>query len=478
MKKQLLNINDIIEIVSLEAQALKISTNDEVPQPKDMSDVSSFSVPKVSHEYKFERKDEYRINEFLRFEDIEFVENVFKGILQREVDDSGLSSYLSLLRRQGGRLFIIADLLLSEEGRKANVKVHGFSFYFTLFKLVKVLPVGQTFLAFVNNVYEKFGQYEKMSGRICNTEKQLVNSQLLLIDELKSALKKSHVRSETLEGRINNLADKLESAQQESALVRQDLRYQQRSVSVLLEKLADADAAQVAAIDNHYENVPLDAYYVAFEDACRGDRASIRKSQEYYLPLLGSPDNYTSNKLLDLGCGRGEWLQLMSEHQWDVCGIDLNLLMVQQCQQEGLNAEQTDALSYLRETPDNSLAIVTGFHIIEHLPFDVLFGVFAEAMRVLVPGGRILFETPNPENLLVASHTFYHDPTHRNPITPTSIEFLASYNGFVDTEIIRLHPYPEEAKVKGIDPLTERVNGHLCGPQDFAIAAVKPEGGH
>ena len=93
---------------------------------------------------------------------------------------------------------------------------------------------------------------------------------------------------------------------------------------------------------------------------------------------------------------------------------------------------------------------------------------------MLVPGGLILFETPNPENLLVASHTFYHDPTHRNPITPTGVEFLARYTGFGDTQIMRLHPYPDEARVKGMDPLTERVNGHLCGPQDFAIVARKP----
>jgi O-antigen chain-terminating methyltransferase len=86
----------------------------------------------------------------------------------------------------------------------------------------------------------------------------------------------------------------------------------------------------------------------------------------------------------------------------------------------------------------------------------------------------IIFETPNPENLLVATHTFYHDPTHKNPITPTGIEFLARYTGFSSTEIMRLHPYPQEAKIKGMDPLTERVNGHFCGPQDFAIVGRKP----
>ena len=75
---------------------------------------------------------------------------------------------------------------------------------------------------------------------------------------------------------------------------------------------------------------------------------------------------------------------------------------------------------------------------------------------------------------MVGSHTFYHDPTHRNPITPTLIEFLLRHLGFIDTDIERLHPYPDEARVQGMDPLTDRINGAFCGPQDFAISAVKP----
>jgi len=97
-----------------------------------------------------------------------------------------------------------------------------------------------------------------------------------------------------------------------------------------------------------------------------------------------------------------------------------------------------------------------------------------QAYRALVPGASILLETPNPENILVGSHTFYHDPTHRNPLTPNSVAFFLRYCGFADPEIRRLHPYPEAARVQGDDDLTARVNGHLCGPQDFAVIARKP----
>src|SRR5690606_16635801 len=117
----------------------------------------------------------------------------------------------------------------------------------------------------------------------------------------------------------------------------------------------------------------------------------------------------------------------------------------------------------------------TLFHIVEHLPFPALYTLIKESARVLQPGGAILIETPNPENVLVGSHTFYHDFTHRNPITPTALQFLLTYHGFERLEVRRLNPYPPEARVPGSDPLTQRVNGHLCGPQDYAVIGWLPE---
>ncbi len=221
----------------------------------------------------------------------------------------------------------------------------------------------------------------------------------------------------------------------------------------------------------------LDAYYVAFEDACRGSRKEIKAGLAHYAPVfkeLQRQKTLADKRLVDLGCGRGEWLELVEEWGWQATGIDLNPIMIEVCGEFGLDAQCQDALQYLSSLPDNSLAAITAFHLIEHLPFELLHALVSESMRVIRGGGIILFETPNPENVLVGSHTFYHDFTHRNPITPSSISFLASYFGFTEIEIIRSHPYPESAKVAGSDPLTERVNGHLCGPQDFAILARKP----
>ena len=232
----------------------------------------------------------------------------------------------------------------------------------------------------------------------------------------------------------------------------------------------------VNALNDHQDD-ELEAYYVAFEEACRGAREDIKQGMQHYLPYfeqLKSLPKIKEARVLDLGCGRGEWLELLGEQGWRAEGIDLSAIMVDVCTEYGLQANRTEAVSYLEQLDDNSLAAVTGFHIIEHLPFEVLFKLMREAMRTVKPGGLVLFETPNPENVLVGSHTFYHDFTHRNPVTPTAITFLTQYVGFTNSRIIRSHPYPEEARVPGNDPLTERVNGHLCGPQDFAIIAFKP----
>lgn len=238
---------------------------------------------------------------------------------------------------------------------------------------------------------------------------------------------------------------------------------------------AGGDRAPVAAAVRDADG-RLDGYYLAFEDEFRGSQDDIRTTQLAYLADIRSAGaGGPADPVLDLGCGRGEWLAILSEQGLCAGGVDTNAAMAELCRERGLEVAQRDALGLLAELPDASLGAVTAFHLIEHLPFAVLHDLVAHAHRALRPGGILILETPNPENVLVGSHTFYHDPTHRNPMTPAATRFLVRYFGFAEPEIRRLHPYPEGAKVPGTDPLTERVNGHLCGPQDFAVIACKPQ---
>jgi len=218
----------------------------------------------------------------------------------------------------------------------------------------------------------------------------------------------------------------------------------------------------------------LDSLYVAFEDQFRGSRAEIRARQRTYLPLLSEAKAGEEDRpIVDVGAGRGEWLELLGEEGLRVTGVDLNHSMVELCRSFGLNCVQADAITYLRHLADNSLGAVTGFHIIEHLPFKAFVALLDESLRVLKPDGLILLETPNPANVLVGSRSFYLDPTHRNPMPSEMTGMIAEARGFVHVDIHELHP--AAARFHGRDEaLVAQLNRLFYGPQDYALVARKP----
>ena len=217
----------------------------------------------------------------------------------------------------------------------------------------------------------------------------------------------------------------------------------------------------------------LEAFYVAFEDHFRGSREDILGRLKVYLPLLEEAKVGTlESPILDVGCGRGEWLELLSQSGYTARGIDLNRVMVEQCKARNLDVSESDVIAYLQSLPDTSFGAVTGFHIIEHLPFETLVRLLDETIRVLKPGGLAIFETPNPENVLVGSCNFYFDPTHCNPLPSPMIKFLVEARGLCKAKIINLHPYPETFKVNGSE-VAERFNEYFYGPQDYAIVGYK-----
>jgi SAM-dependent methyltransferase len=176
--------------------------------------------------------------------------------------------------------------------------------------------------------------------------------------------------------------------------------------------------------------------------------------------------------IVDLGCGRGEWLELLKEEGYGAVGIDTNTVLLDRCRARGLEVVESDALRYLRGLPDNSLSAITGFHIIEHLEIEVLMKLLDEIVRALHPGGMVIFETPNPENVLVGSNYFYFDPTHRNPLPSLLMNFLLTSRGLHRIEVINLHAW-DQARISGKHALTARFNELFYGPMDYAIAGWK-----
>lgn len=219
-----------------------------------------------------------------------------------------------------------------------------------------------------------------------------------------------------------------------------------------------------------------DSLYAAFEDVFRGSREEIKARQAVYLPLLrehgiGSP----AMPLLDLGCGRGEWLELLGEHGFQASGVDRNAAMIECSDSKALPIVQGDALGYLRGLPDACLGAVTSFHMVEHLPFDVVLTLVDESLRVLKSGGILILETPNPANLLVGAHTFHLDPTHLKPLPSPMLRFFVEGRGFCDVHVRELHPYPEVVRLQDDGSgVARRLNDCLYGPQDYAVIGRKP----
>jgi O-antigen chain-terminating methyltransferase len=257
-------------------------------------------------------------------------------------------------------------------------------------------------------------------------------------------------------------------AQQKTQLV-----LQERRITLLLEEARkrlpepwSQEQLQVMAAE---EKRPLEALYVSIEDQFRGTREDIKERCRVYLPLMKEAGLGTDERpILDLGCGRGEWLDLLREEGLQARGLDINPVLVEECRKRELAVVEGDLLAYLRTLPDASVGGVTGFHIIEHLPFNVLIHALDETVRVLKPGGLAIFETPNPQNVLVGSCNFYIDPTHLRPLHSHMMQFLAEARGFCQVEILYLHP-SEIIPIRESTEVAKRFNEYFYGPMDYAI---------
>jgi SAM-dependent methyltransferase len=227
-------------------------------------------------------------------------------------------------------------------------------------------------------------------------------------------------------------------------------------------------------------NNGTDDFYLALENRFRGTRATIKERQSAYIPILDIlRDRFceVSAVALDLGCGRGEWMELLSEQGWiRPSGVDSNVRMVEACLETGLRATHNDLFTYLASVPSASQDIVTAFHVIEHLPLALQLSLLSEIRRILRPQGLAFIETPNPENIQVGCHTFFIDPTHTKPLPPELLQFMGEYTGFKSADILRLQPRTDFPPGTPASPFTQFLANKLCGAQDYAVVVcAQPE---
>jgi SAM-dependent methyltransferase len=247
-----------------------------------------------------------------------------------------------------------------------------------------------------------------------------------------------------------------------------------RDFSATLARIDGLSGMLTSLQSNGASHNRFDALYFQFQEAFRGPRNEIKARQSVYLPFLveaqaGSPER----PILDLGCGRGEWIELLASQRMIARGVDENVAMIGFCRSMGLSVEHAECIEYLRALPDCSLGAVTSFHTIEHIPFEIVLLLLRESMRVLKPGGLLILETPNPKNLIVASHNFYLDPTHLKPLPPAMLRFFVEANGFSNCQVLELQPDSQRTACEDMAAL-KSINELLHGPQDYGVIARRP----
>ena len=273
-------------------------------------------------------------------------------------------------------------------------------------------------------------------------------------------------RQESLGRRLTGLLalrDRLEAVSEEV-----------RAIRAALDQAAPPPAVAASA-----SRAASDSRYVAFENRYRGDPEEVRGRLSSYVELFRD-----RAPVVDLGCGRGEFLLLLKENAVAARGVEGNAHVVQECRGRGLDVVHGDLVAFLRAEPAGAIGGVFAAQVGEHLPPAVLQEMLREAHRVLRPDGLLVLETVNPRSLVAFLEIYNRDLTHERPLHPDTLSFLAAAAGFTDVRVelrspvepaARLQAIPTgglpERAARALNENVERLNGLLYGPQEYALIA-------
>lgn len=397
---------------------------------------------------EFRKKSEYVLADFLGYDDLAFVTHAYDAILHRAPDECAQAHLQALRSGAASKIEVLAALRWSPEGHSKGVHIDGLLIPYKLHSWRRIPLLGwmlhwvHTLIRLPRHTRVMDVHVSSLSGDLQFFDvriSQVVAEQSARLASQELALQRapSAALVEELGKRIDvlaqQLAEHLAEQQAERSIEKQPALRHSLQPAACREVFSEAagPSNEGSAVEPE-----LDGLYVAFENQFRGPEEEIRQRLEPYLKFVADVGAGTEGApVLDLGCGRGEWLEMLRDKGLVASGVDLNGLFVAECEEKGLVVEYCDAISKLRGLPDASLGMVTLFHLAEHLTFPTLIELIDQAHRVLVPGGALVVETPNPENALVAQWAFYMDPTHRNPLPPQMLRWMVQARGFVQSDI-------------------------------------------
>jgi SAM-dependent methyltransferase len=273
----------------------------------------------------------------------------------------------------------------------------------------------------------------------------------LAIDEYKTARDDVRRFQEALAARERRMDALVDAIRTEHAEIRTSMGVLQQATHNLAKEQA-ARAASVAPVPSAGTTVTeasassvetLSHKYVGFEDAFRGSSDDIERQLRDYVPIFAG-----ASDVLDIGCGRGEFLALLRESGVSARGVDLNDAMVAVCREKGFEAAKADALSYLRGLGAGTLGGLFAAQVVEHLEPAYLTRLLEAAFDALRPSAPIVLETINPACWFAFFESYIRDITHVRPLHPDTLKFLLIASGFQQIEIRYRAPYPEHEKLQ------------------------------
>lgn len=443
-----------------------------------LSPSQDFSRLRLQPAFEPSADNRYHLNDLLKYHDRDFIWNAYRAVLKREPDETGLKEFLERLRSgTRNKIDILASLRASAEGQRANVTIEGLAVPAFIRKVYRVPVVGYLaemavsvarlpMLVRSQRQIENHlvAQQERLAGHITQTNHQLLNNIERVRQDTDSLRDGATALRESLTDLRTSLT-KLAERQKEFAV----LQHQQMS-ALFREQQSLRNDPEASTRKINSTSSEGDEIAALLTEHLRGDPEAVKKDLMVHLSVL--QQSGISTEILDLGSGSGAWLELLKEAGLNAKGVDANPRQVENGRRRGLEIEHGDVIEHLRALPEASLQAITGFHLLEHLNFDEQVQLLIEIRRVLKSGGLVIFETPNPKNLVVGACNFYADPTHRNPIFPETLQFVLNRLNFVRTRIDYLHPV-ENSPFNNTEPGSQELHSWFFSPRDFAVTSWK-----
>jgi len=320
---------------------------------------------------------------------------------------------------------------------------------------------------------QNFAQIKELISRV--TELVRFNSSLAdAKDREWDALGSNHVGMifKSMEWRVDKLAAEYEDVK----ILMKKFLFLKENLNKLLSVLEEKKTPSLPQVQEILE--PLEDWrYAGFENRFRGYEQEIKKQQVNYLSYFKK-----KGTVLDLGCGRGEFLELLDKNGIKGVGIDINDQMIDLCLEKGLDCQKGDILKKLGEYEDSSLSGIFSSQVIEHLPPSYLKRLLEVAYFKLVPSSYLVLETINPVSVFSLVQIYFLDLSHQKPIHPQAIQFLMESTGFEEVEIKYSSPIEEERleDLPGADEVAtilnqniDKLNKLLYAPSNYAAIGKK-----